>query len=179
MTSRPSPGQPNTVSTMIEPFRSATNRRAANVTTGSAAFLNAWRQITRRSGRPLMRASLTYSLPRTSSIDERVSRMRPATANQPSVMPGKSTCSVVERAPPAHGGVHADRQRHGDHDQHGQAAELQCGPVALGHQVESRTSEANGATEISLECLGQKAPVLDRPRAIQTEVGAHELDVGL
>src|SRR5207237_4648369 len=30
------------------------------------------------------------------------------------------------------------RQRHGDHDQHGQAAELQRGPVALGHQVESR-----------------------------------------
>src|SRR5437899_2471107 len=82
---------------MIEPFRSATNRRAANVTTGSAAFLKAWRQITRRSGSPLMRASLTYSLPRTSSIDERVSRMSPATANQPSVIPGKSTCSGVPR----------------------------------------------------------------------------------
>src|SRR5262245_63986056 len=54
---------------MIEPFRSATNRSAANVTTGSAAFLKACRQITRRSGSPLMRASLTYSLPRTSSID--------------------------------------------------------------------------------------------------------------
>ena len=44
-----------------------------------------------------MRASLTYSLPRTSSIDERVSRMSPATANQPSVIPGKSTCSGVPR----------------------------------------------------------------------------------
>ena len=82
---------------MIEPFRSATNRSAAKVTTGSAAFLNACFQITRRSGSPLMRASLTYSLPRTSSMDDRVNRMSPATANQPSVMPGKSTCSGVPR----------------------------------------------------------------------------------
>ena len=82
---------------MIEPFSRATNRRAAKVTTGSAAFLNACFQITWRSGSPLMRASLTYSLPSTSSMEERVSRMSPATANQPSVIPGRSTCSGVPR----------------------------------------------------------------------------------
>src|SRR2546425_709938 len=74
MTSSPSPGQLNTVSTMIEPFSSATKSRAAKVTTGSAAFLKACFQITCRSGRPLMRASLTYSLPRTSSMAERQRR---------------------------------------------------------------------------------------------------------
>ena len=54
-------------------------------------------QITCRSGSPLIRASLTYSLPSTSSMDERVSRMSPATANQPSVMPGRRTWSGVPR----------------------------------------------------------------------------------
>ena len=44
-----------------------------------------------------MRASLTYSLPSTSSIDERVRRMSPATANQPRVIPGKTMCSGVPR----------------------------------------------------------------------------------
>ncbi len=82
---------------MIEPFSSATKSSAAKVTTGRAAFLKACFQITVRSGSPLMRASLTYSLPSTSSIDERVSRMSPATANQPSVIPGSSTCSGVPR----------------------------------------------------------------------------------
>ena len=45
----------------------------------------------------MINPSLTYSLPRTSSIDERVNRVSPATANQPSVMPGKRTCNGVPR----------------------------------------------------------------------------------
>ena len=36
-----------------------------------------------------MRASLIYSVPSTSSMAERVRRIKPATANHPSVKPGK------------------------------------------------------------------------------------------
>ncbi len=60
----------------------------ARVSTGINAFLKACLLITSASGRPLSRASFTYSEPRTSSIDERVSRMWAAAKYQPSAKAG-------------------------------------------------------------------------------------------
>ena len=44
-----------------------------------------------------MRASLIYSVPSTSSMAERVRRIKPATANHPSVSPGKRIWAGVPR----------------------------------------------------------------------------------
>ena len=63
-----------------------------------SAFLNACLPMTSASGRPLRRASFTYSEPSTSSIDERVSRMWAAAKYQPSAKAGMSTCSDGARA---------------------------------------------------------------------------------
>src|SRR5438270_673319 len=51
--------------------------------------------ITSASGNPLSRASSTYSEPRTSSMDERVSRMWAAAKTQPSAMAGITRWSAV------------------------------------------------------------------------------------
>src|SRR2546428_11669465 len=59
------------------------------------AFLKACLPITRASGSPLSRASLMYSEPRTSSIDERVSLMCAAAKYQPSAKAGMRTWSRV------------------------------------------------------------------------------------
>ena len=67
----------------------------ANVSTGISAFLNACLAMTRDCGRPFSRASLTYSDPRTSSIDERVRRICEAAKYQPSANAGMIRCSGV------------------------------------------------------------------------------------
>src|SRR5881296_4578090 len=67
----------------------------ASVSTGISAFLKACLEMTSASGNPLSRASLTYSEPSTSSIDERVSRMWAAAKYQPSAKAGISTCQGV------------------------------------------------------------------------------------
>src|SRR5438067_13790048 len=67
----------------------------ASVSTGISAFLKACLPMTRASGRPLRRASLMYSEPSTSSIDERVRRMCAAAKYQPSAKAGIKTCHGV------------------------------------------------------------------------------------
>src|SRR6185369_13637077 len=59
------------------------------------AFLNACLAMTRDCGRPFSRASLTYSDPRTSSIEERVRRICEAAKYQPSANAGMIRCSGV------------------------------------------------------------------------------------
>ena len=54
------------------------------------AFFNACFQTTLDSARPLMRASLMYSLSSTLSIAERVSRMKDATENHPIATAGRT-----------------------------------------------------------------------------------------
>ena len=92
---------------------------------------------------------------------------------------GEGPSAVVERAAASDRRVDADRERDDDRDEHGEAAELERGPVALGDQVEGRASEPHGPAEVSLERLGRELPVLDVPRAVEAEVRAHQLDVGL
>src|SRR5207253_11500420 len=66
-----------------------------NVSTGMSAFLNACLAMTRDSGSPFIRASLTYSEPSTSSIEERVRRICEAAKYQPSAKAGMIRCSGV------------------------------------------------------------------------------------
>src|SRR5438093_10225062 len=72
-----------TITTMLTP---------ASVKTGMSAFLNACMAMTTTSGSPLSRASLMYSLPRTSSMLERVSRSIDAAKYHPSARAGMTTC---------------------------------------------------------------------------------------
>ena len=118
ITSRPSPGQPNTVSTMIEPFSSATNSERGEGHHGQRGVLEGVLPDHLRSGRPLIRASLTYSVPSTSSMAERVSRMSPATANQPSVMPGSMH---VQRRAAAGGRQQLQHHAEDEHEQQARA----------------------------------------------------------
>ena len=67
----------------------------ANVSTGISAFLKACLAMTRDCGRPFSRASLTYSDPRTSSIEERVRRICEAAKYQPSAKAGMIRCNGV------------------------------------------------------------------------------------
>src|SRR5712664_2948102 len=92
---RPTPGQANTVSTTTATLTMITRLIPASVSTGISAFLKACLEMTSASGSPLSRASLTYSEPSTSSIDERVSRMWAAAKYQPSAKAGISTCQGV------------------------------------------------------------------------------------
>src|SRR5215475_10502803 len=89
------PGQANTVSTTTATLIMMTRLMPASVSTGINAFLNACLAMTRDSGRPLRRASLMYSEPRTSSIEERVSRMWAAAKYQPSAKAGMTRCAAV------------------------------------------------------------------------------------
>ena len=70
--SRPIPGQANTVSTTTATLIISTRLIPASVSTGINAFLKACLAITIDGGRPFNRASFTYSEPSTSSIDDRV-----------------------------------------------------------------------------------------------------------
>src|SRR6478609_7529579 len=88
------PGQANTVSTTTATLIINTRLMPASVTTGISAFLNACLPITSDCGRPFSRASLTYSEPSTSSIDDRVSRICAAAKYQPSAKAGIRMCST-------------------------------------------------------------------------------------
>src|SRR5215475_3432997 len=89
------PGQANTVSTTTATLIMITRLMPAKVSTGISAFLKACLAITRDSGRPFRRASLMYSDPSTSSMDERVRRMCAAAKYQPSAKAGISKCQTV------------------------------------------------------------------------------------
>ena len=89
------PGQANTVSTTTATLTMMTRLIPARVSTGISAFLKACLAMTSDCGRPLRRASLTYSEPSTSSIDERVSRIWAAAKYQPSAKAGMIRCSGV------------------------------------------------------------------------------------
>src|SRR5262252_8323289 len=88
------PGQAKTVSTTTATLIISTRLIPASVNTGMSAFLKACLAMTSASGRPLSRASFTYSEPSTSSIEDRVSRMWAAAKYQPSAKAGMSTCST-------------------------------------------------------------------------------------
>src|SRR5262252_216004 len=89
------PGQANTTSTTIATLTMMTRLIPASVNTGIRAFLNACLAITSDCGKPFNRASLTYSEPNTSSIDERVRRIWAAAKYQPSAKAGMIRCSGV------------------------------------------------------------------------------------
>ena len=59
MMRRPSPGTAKTVSVIIAPPRFRLNCNPATVTSGSAALVRAWRQMTNHSETPLARAVRT------------------------------------------------------------------------------------------------------------------------
>ena len=92
------PGQANTVSTTTATLIMMTRLMPASVSTGIRAFLKACLPMTSDSGRPLRRASLMYSEPSTSSMEERVSRMWAAAKYQPSAKAGISRCQHGARA---------------------------------------------------------------------------------
>ena len=81
--SYPMPGHENTVSITNAPFNQPENRRSIDVNGAMRAFRRACLKITFRHGTPLARASFTNSESRTSSIEDRVKRIRPAAAGQP------------------------------------------------------------------------------------------------
>ena len=89
------PGQANTVSTTTATLTMMTRLMPARVSTGISAFLKACLVMTRDSGRPLRRASLIYSEPSTSSMEERVSRICAAAKYQPSANAGMIRCRAV------------------------------------------------------------------------------------
>src|SRR5437016_13196229 len=89
------PGHANTVSTTTATLIMMTRLMPASVKTGISAFLNACLAMTRDSGSPLRRASLMYSEPSTSSIEERVRRICEAAKYQPSAKAGMIRCNGV------------------------------------------------------------------------------------
>jgi len=66
-----------------------------------------------------------------------------------------------------------------DHDEHGQTAQLEGGPVPLRDEVHRGAAKADRAAEVALQRAGHEPPVLDGPGAIEAQVGAHQRDVGL
>src|ERR1700751_3832727 len=89
------PGQANTTSTTVATLTMITRLIPANVSTGIRAFLNACLAITSDCGKPLSRASLTYSEPNASSIEDRLNRIWAAAKYQPSAKAGMIRCSGV------------------------------------------------------------------------------------
>src|ERR1700745_1195917 len=89
------PGQANTTSTPTATLTIITRLIPANVSTGIRAFLNACLAITSDCGRPFNRASLTYSEPNTSNIEDRVNRIWAAAKYQPSAKDGMIRWSGV------------------------------------------------------------------------------------
>ena len=83
------PGQANTVSVTMAPVIRLPTNTPHRVSTGISALRRQCFQMTVVSLSPLMRASLTNSLSITSSIAERVMRMKPATRKVPSVITGR------------------------------------------------------------------------------------------
>jgi len=72
--SRPMPGQPNTVSINADPARMKPRLKPITVITGAAALRSAWPISTARSPAPRARAARMNSAPSTSSIAVRVMR---------------------------------------------------------------------------------------------------------
>src|SRR5262245_4925891 len=89
------PGQANTVSTTTATLIIITRLMPASVSTGISAFLKACLAMTSDSGSPLRRASLMYSEPSTSSMEERVKRIWAAAKYQPSAKAGIKRCHKV------------------------------------------------------------------------------------
>src|SRR5262245_35068413 len=89
---RPTPGQANTDSTTNATLTINTRLMPARVRTGMTAFLKACFAITKRSESPLMRASLMYSLPKTSSMADRARRMWAAVNTHPRENAGMTRC---------------------------------------------------------------------------------------
>src|SRR5438128_2360171 len=85
------PGHAKITSMMTAALIMTTMLTPASVNTGISAFLNACIAITTISGSPLSRASFTYSLPRTSSMLERVNRSSDAAKYHPSATAGMTT----------------------------------------------------------------------------------------
>src|SRR5438132_8254997 len=86
------PGHAKITSMMTAALTITTMLTPASVKTGMSAFLNACMAMTTKSGSPLSRASLMYSLPSTSSMLERVSRSIDAAKYHPSASAGITTC---------------------------------------------------------------------------------------
>src|SRR6266567_8854047 len=86
------PGHAKITSMMTAALTITTMLTPASVKTGMSAFLNACMAMTTTSGSPLSRASLMYSLPRTSNMLERVSRSIDAEKYHPSASAGMTTC---------------------------------------------------------------------------------------
>src|SRR5580658_3505967 len=68
------PGQANTVSVKTAPAIRVRRLRPITVTTGRMAFLSAWTMTTVRSGTPLERAKVMYSMRSTLIMLARVTR---------------------------------------------------------------------------------------------------------
>ena len=83
--------------TMIEPFSSATNSERGEGHHRQRGVLEGVLPDHLPLGQPLDARQLDVLGAEHVEHDERVSRMSPATANQPSVMPGRITCSGVPR----------------------------------------------------------------------------------
>ena len=85
---KPRPGHANTVSVTTVPAMNAAMMSAENVSGGMSEFFSACFQISVVFPTPFARASLMNSESRTSSIDERTSRINPADASHPRVTAG-------------------------------------------------------------------------------------------
>src|SRR5437867_5018444 len=85
------PGHAKMTSMMTAALTITTMLTPARVNTGMSAFLDAGMAMTTKSGSPLSRASLMYSLPSTSSMLERVSLSIDAAKYQPSASAGMTT----------------------------------------------------------------------------------------
>ena len=86
--SNPIPGHEDTVSMTRAPFSQPEKSRSIDVSGAMIALRSACLKTTVRQGTPLALASFTNSESRTSSIDDLVSRIRPAAAGQPSATQG-------------------------------------------------------------------------------------------
>ena len=84
------PGHANTVSTTTVPVIKLANSIAEKVNGAMRAFFNACFQMIFQEPTPFAFASFTYSLSRTSSMEERVNLSRPAAGSQPSVATGST-----------------------------------------------------------------------------------------
>src|SRR5262249_28216437 len=111
----------------------------ASVSTGINAFLNACLAMTRDSGRPLRRASLMYSEPRTSRIEGGGSRMGAGAKNQPGGEAGQE------------GGGAGAEPDDGSHPRYTEKNKISTRPT----QNEGSESPSNANT---LPALSQKRP---------------------
>src|SRR5712692_7192554 len=177
------PGQAKTVSTTIATLIIRTRLIPASVSTGISAFLSACLAMTNASGSPLMRASFTYSEPRTSSMDERVSRMCAAAKYQPSANAGMSTCAAVPEpeegeelaraVPPAvHPHRRDDARRDPDHEreEHRDRREQKGVGQARAVELEDVGPVVERLAEVAASEMGEEAPVLHPERLVEAEL---------